>query len=361
MPAQSPTSINTKHPTKSIPDQEDEEALGGMRNPRRSVERLPKSCELGCLMRELLETGVAKHSSLKETASAIFNGSSPIPDFDPRVISRMKAAFKKVLSAEGLPEKTSLANSPIDPALLWGWAEFAEDPDGKTLASWIQRGAPLGFDEAIECNGVFPKATGLSPVDSPTDAELARPLEGWSNWPSATEEQADLHRLVRESESKGFCRVVRDDSVAKQTLGQEPILNKLGVVVKFTGTGSEMKKKSRIIWDMRESKVNDRCDPAERIVLPRLMDIVLETVSKQRNMEQPTFAVVDIQDAFHNIPSGADKKYTAAKAGMEDGVEAFIIYDVLVFGSKSSPTVWGRYAAYLGRILCSVIPEIGVG
>ena len=311
-------------------------------------------------MRELLETGVAKHSSLKETASAIFDGSSPIPDFDPRVISRMKAAFKKVLSAEGLPEKTSLANSPIDPALLWGWAEFAEDPDGKTLASWIQRGAPLGFDEAIECNGVFPKATGLSPVDSPTDAELARPLEGWSNWPSATEEQADLHRLVRESESKGFCRVVRDDSVAKQTLGQEPILNKLGVVVKFTGTGSEMKKKSRIIWDMRESKVNDRCDPAERIVLPRLMDIVLETVSKQRNMEQPTFAAVDIQDAFHNIPSGADKKYTAAKAGMEDGVEAFIIYDVLVFGSKSSPTVWGRYAAYLGRILCSVIPEIEV-
>ncbi len=108
-------------------------------------------------------------------------------------------------------------------------------------------------------------------------------------------------------------------------------------MVKFTGTGHEVKKKSRIIWDMRESKVNDRCDPAERIVLPRLMDVVTETLVKQKKEASPTFAAVGIQDAFHNISSGRDKKYTAAKATMENDVEAFIIYDVLVFGSKSNP------------------------
>ena len=111
---------------------------------------------------------------------------------------------------------------------------------------------------------------------------------------------------------------------------------------------------------MRESGVNDKCDPAERIVLPRLMDVVSETLKKQKDNQLPTFAAIDIQDAFHNVPSGADKKYTAAKAAMESGEEAFIIYDVLVFGSKSSPTIWGRFAAYLGRILCSVLPEMGV-
>ena len=118
-----------------VRDEEDEEALGGMRNPRKSVERLPKALELGTIIRDLFETGLAKYGVLKETARAIFEGSKPIPEFDDRIISRLKAATLKVLSFDGLPEKTSLASSPLDAALLWGWAEFSEDPDGKTLAS----------------------------------------------------------------------------------------------------------------------------------------------------------------------------------------------------------------------------------
>ena len=34
----------------------------------------------------------------------------------------------------------------------------------------------------------FSRATGLNPVDAPTESELVRPLEGWMNWPSANEE-----------------------------------------------------------------------------------------------------------------------------------------------------------------------------
>ena len=182
------------------------------------------------------------------------------------------------------------------------------------------------------------------------------------NWPSANEEREDLHRLIRESETKGFCRVITDEGEAREVLGlgEEPILNKLGVVVKFSGSGDNVKKKSRIIWDMRESKVNERCDPAERIILPRLLDVVTETIDLQAKGEKPIFAAIDIQDAFHNVPSGKDKKYTAARCEMEDGQDKFIVYDVLVFGSKSSPTIWGRFAAYLGRIVCSILPEIGM-
>ena len=49
------------------------------------------------------------------------------------------------------------------------------------------------------------------------------------------------------------------------------------------------------------------------------------------------FAAVDIKDAFHNVPAGADRRFTVASAKMEDGTESFIVYDVLVFGSRSSP------------------------
>ena len=138
---------------------------------------------------------------------------------------------------------------------------------------------------------------------------------------------------------------------AQKALGNKPILNKLGVVVKFTG----QTKKSRIIWDLRESGVNLKCDAAERIVLPRLLDVVHGTLHAIREGKQPIFAAVDIRDAFHNVPAGADRKYTVASA---DG--KFIVYNVLVFGAKSSPTIWGRFAALLGRIVASVIPEISV-
>ena len=130
-------------------------------------------------------------------------------------------------------------------------------------------------------------------------------------------------------------------------------LNKLGVIVKWKGE----KKKSRIIWDLRESKINQRCDQGERVILPRLLDVVHACLEMMRRGKCPVLAAVDIQDAFHNIPAGRDERFTVAQAKLRSG-PAHIIYDVLVFGAKSSPTIWGRYAAFLGRTLAACIPSM---
>ena len=45
----------------------------------------------------------------------------------------------------------------------------------------------------------------------------------------------------------------------------------------------------------------------------------------------------DIRDAFHNVPAGKGRKFTVAAANMENDVQHFIAYMVLVFGSKSLP------------------------
>ena len=275
---------------------------------------------------------------------------------DEEVVKKVKRAVMILLAPSGVPEKSADANTPIDAEVMWGWADQGDDPDGKLLAEWLRKGAPLGFEEHIPSTGIFPKTTGLAPVDGPSEAELARLLEEWSNWPSAQEEAQDLHRLIREAESKGFCRVVESLEEAETILGKEPIWSKLGVIVKFQG--EERKKKSRIIWDLKESKVNEKCEPGERVVLPRLMDAVRDCEHLLRKKREPVFVAVDIQDAFHNVPAASDKRFTAARAEMENGKEAFIIYDVLVFGCKSSPTLWGRFAALLGRYLMSIVPEI---
>lgn len=42
------------------------------------------------------------------------------------------------------------------------------------------------------------------------------------------------------------------------------------------------------------------------------------------------------------------------------GADKILIYDVLVFGAVSSPTLWGRYASFLGRSSAATNPHVRV-
>ena len=179
-----------------------------MRCPANSIERLPQSRDLGEALRQLLESAVEKFPSLLHTARAILGGDKEIPEFGNEELNSLRSAARTLLKPqEPTPQKSARANSPLDAELIWGWGDLGDDPDAKTLATWVQQGAPLGFDEPITTTGVFPILTG-TPADTPTEAELRRPWEEWTNWPSAEEEQEALVKLVREAEAKGFCKVV---------------------------------------------------------------------------------------------------------------------------------------------------------
>ena len=120
------------------------------------------------------------------------------------------------------------------------------------------------------------------------------------------------------------------------------------------------KKKSRIIWDLRESRANESCSQGERIILPRLNDLGLAALQVYQDGDEPWLAGIDIKDAFMNIPAGSDKFMTVSAVPSPSGGEGgheLVIFDTLVFGSTSSPTLWGRYAAWLGRTLTCVEPE----
>ena len=306
------------------------------------------------MVRDLIDTCIQKYPELKTTARDILEGNSEVTPLDTALANKLKEAVRYMLKADGLPERSTTGITPLDAEIIWGWGDHSDDPDAPELAKWLRLGAPLGFNEKIKRTGVFPPSAD-TPLHIEEEMELLKDLDQWENWPSAKEESEDLHRLIREAEEKNFCRVLKDDEDTRRELGGPQVLNKLGVVVKYQGM--ENKKKSRIIWDMRESGINCKCDPSERITLPRLTDAVHDALDLMREGESPVLAAVDIQDAFHNIPAGEDKKFTMALAEMEDRKNHFIVYDVLVFGSKSSPTVWGRYAALLGRILSAVVPE----
>ena len=186
--------------------------------------------------------------------------------------------------------------------------------------------------------------------------ELYRSIEGWQNYKSAEEEAQDLETLVEDYVQRGFCHIIGSVEQAAQELGGEPVLNKLGVITKFNHQGV---KKSRIIWDLKESRANQICHQGERIILPRLLDVTQQAVRVYRDGRQPWLAAVDVKDAFMNVPAGPDKRFTVAarpKAKPQEGME-LIVFDALVFGAGSSPTIWGRFAAWLGRAFAAIVPK----
>ena len=323
-----------------------------MRNPSTSLSRLPDSKILGSVVSELLDSAIKKYPQLMKTAEDIIEAKEEVTPLDKDLVDKIRNSVLIIAKPPKFEKATAEADSPLNVKMFMGWHSNSDDPDAKTLAEWVLHGAPLGFDEEIERRGVFPVSTG-TPADEPTESELLRDASEWENWPSALEEKEDLHHLIREAERKGFCSVVPDSSLAEGLAGGKVILNKLGVIVK----NRLGKKKSRIIWDLRESKVNMKCDQSERIVLPRLLDLVHSCLKLMRENKRPILAAADIEDAFHNVPAGSDRRYTVALAPMEDGKPCYIVYKVLVFGSRSSPTIWGRYAAFLGRTTSAVIPE----
>ena len=172
----------------------------------------------------------------------------------------------------------------------------------------------------------------------PTTRRSTHDLREWQNYKSAEEEQEGLvpapsqHRTTR-------------------SRAEKITLNKLGVVVKFTESGA---KKSRVVWDLRRSGANSKCHQAERIVLPRLTDLAAAATRAYRSGKEPWLVALDVRDAFLNIPAGKDKAFTVAAKPGADGQNQVIVCDTLVFGAKSSPTIWGRFASLLGRSWASI-------
>ena len=84
-------------------------------------------------MRDLLDTGMTQCPSFVDTADDIFEGKEKIREMDEGAVNRIKEAFQVVLEAQGLPGVSTVASSPLNANLLWGWGRVRrrsrrEDP-----------------------------------------------------------------------------------------------------------------------------------------------------------------------------------------------------------------------------------------
>ena len=131
------------------------------------------------------------------------------------------------------------------------------------------------------------------------DHTTVETLEGWTNYKSAEQENSELQQLVADYVSRGFCHIVPDLETAKKELGRDPIVNRLGVLVKEKVDAGRITKKARIIWDLRRSGANLSCHQGERVLLPRLLDLVAGILDGYRKGAQCWLTAIDIREPLH--------------------------------------------------------------
>jgi len=280
---------------RELRDRENAEAIGGMRNPKQSISKLPGLETFGGWLNQFLEEFIGRHTVLKTCVAKIRAG-QPEP-FPSAIIKEARDQLAKALG-------TTIAESqesPLCSSLLRSLASWTDDPDAALLADWLEHGAPIGILHPITSTGVFPK---IDPEHPPTPLSELFTAPGEETSHKSAEQDLDISTsLLREAEDKGFARIFESRYELEEFLQtSQVVFNPLGLISKLKPDGSW---KHRLIWDLLRSRVNESVHQGERIVLPMLADVVEDALQLLRTADEDEdveMLIVDISDAFNNIP-----------------------------------------------------------
>jgi hypothetical protein len=321
---------------------ENDVALGGMRRPDRSVHTSPGYRAVGQQLFTMGEAFIKDNPSALNIVRELRAGNT-VSGFPDQMVASFRDSCFRVLGSTTPP----VPHGP-DADLIECWGKAVGDKDAADiLPGWLRKGAPIGILEHIEVADVFPRVVPDDPASNPLS--LYSELAGWSNYASAEEEPQVVADLLRAQSDKGHCRFFDDMESLLEYLGVEHVvLTKLALVTKLKADGSP---KYRLIWDLLRSNVNGTVTLTERIVLPRIQDAVDDARHLRLcSGEDLEWLVLDVADAFHNIPMHPSERRFAC--GMVNG--KFVVFLVLCMGGQSAPNIWGRFAALLGRMQASL-------
>jgi hypothetical protein len=113
-----------------------------------------------------------------------------------------------------------------------------------------------------------------------------------------------------------------------------------------------------MILDCSASGISEATAQNQRVVLPRGLDVVRDIVAsslKATKGEKVSMMVLDFKDAFYHIPLRHDERRYFV--GKHKG--RYIVNERVTQGSVNGPTIWGRMAALLGRLVQGLVDDLG--
>eukprot|EP00435_Cladocopium_sp_Y103_P028266 s2421_g7.t1 len=322
-------------------DQENEAAVGGLRNPYRAILHSSSAWKLGAAVRQVLLSVLRQcPEDLKQLSGASFTG------FSEATVLKAADALGKLVGI-GQPEQPT----PLRVELLGALLSASGDPE-RHVQDWLRTGFPLGIDKPLETNTVFPETT--EDTKAVEMSKMYPLLTGWEeadqavNYKSFQEAGQDaVQELHRVAELGYATRCTSWQEVVAYT-GNGASLTKLGCIQK---TRLDVSTKTRLVVDCRRSGVNGLMVIRQRVVLPRVSDVAVDWKALQQQGEPIEIAVVDFCDAFYQCRlAPQERKHVVVKA---HGTTYFVL-EVVAFGLACGPLLWSRLAAALVRLAQAV-------
>ncbi|CAK0891828.1 unnamed protein product [Prorocentrum cordatum] len=330
---------------------ENELYIGGMRHPRQSIGKMQDYGAISEQLRYTIEQHLNANPHIQKVCLDAIGSEADAAGPEADTLDDLATALGSLLGTE---DTKGVANdkydTPIRAGLLAAWARRANDIDGEHVEDWLKHGAPAGIEVDAEDLGIFPKvdtAIGEHALDTLDEHDDEPGFHNYSSVDGDPEAKPEIDRLKTSS----YVTTFKSYKEACAWLGAKPNVSKLGMITKVKNG----KIKRRLILDCKQSGVNATARQRQRIVLPRLSDVIDDALyllrecqhEPEQNLE---WLVLDFTDWFYNIPlRHCERRHFVAYYGGE-----FIIFLTMAQGSVNAPLVCGRVAALVARLTQSM-------
>lgn len=319
---------------------ENAECIGGMRNPTLSVLRVPGLRGVGANLFWFLDQLQFEYKRLNELVKHVGGNRNSV--LEP-LTKHLQTEFAKYMCIPW-PERSC----GLWAELFMKLVDLAGDPD-REAATWPKVGTPLGICERIPSGGVFPQVDHKQFLTEQNRLEAIAGLVGSEgNYISYDENKADADELFIKEMENGYVDWSTDQGSLEKKYG--PLVqSSIGVIVKY----KKDVKKVRLVHDLRRSGINNTIQFGERLVLPRLRDVVEDAMILFEALEpgeKVMLLSLDFRDAFKQLPVRDNEKRFLS--GMAAG--GYFVYHVVLFGVRTGPLVWARLAAMVSRFTQSM-------
>lgn len=238
-------------------DWENSKAVGVLRDPYRAVLHRQAAWKVGARVRSALLRVL--RASVLEVYHLACNGGA-FKGFSVEVVCAAAAALAEVMNVEK-EEPT-----PLRVNLLTALLDQSKDPE-RSVQRWLKEGFPLGIDEEIEVNDVFPitegdakavEASKLFPLMMEVEAvDAAENYRSFQDAGAAAIEE--LERVARE----GYATKCASWAEVVAAVGQGASLTRVGCLQNTKPDGSV---KTRLVVACRRSGINGLMAIRQRVV-----------------------------------------------------------------------------------------------
>ena len=325
-------------------------ALGGMRRPKVSVQKVKGHQSLGPIIFDAAMDFLDRHPMVEaDILRALENGNDDTQVPSAETLQPFLSTLANIVEATDVEPSSSLHDdccTDIRGGLLEAWAVKAGDI-GANTARWCKTGAPAGIEEDFELEGIFPVA---DPEDIENPDELECDPETFTNYDGFDDDQEAVEEILKFKDKQYLKEFDSLADLKTYFNGKDPILSRFGCITR-TKNG---RLKKRIILDLKQSNITKCTKRKWRAILPRMMDLVADTLDLSCDLEAKEecieFLVLDFVDAFWNIPlSFKERRYFVGKVRQK-----FYVYLRSAQGSRNAPLSWATIISLVGRCTQSV-------